>query len=152
VRALGFDGPVTLIAAETELPYERPPLSKSYLLGKDPFEKAVVHPAEWYVENQIDLRPGRVATSIDRESQVVVLDDDNRVGYGALVLATGSEPRTVPIPGADAPGVLTLRSRTDSDAIRASFGDGRALAIIGAGWIGLEVAAAARESGTSVAV
>jgi len=152
VRSNGFSGPVTLIAAESELPYERPPLSKSYLLGKDPFEKAVVHPAEWYADNQIDLRLGRIATSIDRDSQVVTLDDGDRVGYGALVLATGSEPRNLAVPGSDATGVLMLRTRADSDAIRDTFGDGRSLVIIGAGWIGLEVAAAAREAGTSVAV
>jgi 3-phenylpropionate/trans-cinnamate dioxygenase ferredoxin reductase subunit len=152
VRAKGFAGPVTVIAAEDELPYERPPLSKSYLLGKDPFDKAVVHPASWYAEHQVDLMSGRIATSIEREAQIVELDDGSRVGYGALVLATGSEPRALPVPGADAAGVLTLRTRADSDAIRATFGEDRALVIIGAGWIGLEVAAAAREAGTAVAV
>src|SRR3954454_16250842 len=95
LRDQGYDRPVTLLAAEDELPYERPPLSKGYLMGKDEFEKAVVHPEEWYGEHQVELRRGTEVTAIDREAHEVELADGSRVGYGALLLATGSEPRTL---------------------------------------------------------
>ena len=150
LREQGYDGPVTLLAAEDELPYERPPLSKGYLVGKDEFEKAVVHPEAWYAENNVDLRRGTEVTAIDRGAHEVELADGTRLPYGALILATGAEPRSLPIPGADT--ALTLRTHADSDRIRATFGEGKRLVVIGAGWIGLEVAAAAREAGTDVVV
>jgi 3-phenylpropionate/trans-cinnamate dioxygenase ferredoxin reductase subunit len=148
LREKGYAGSVTLLAAEDELPYERPPLSKGYLAGKDEFDKAVVHPEEWYAEHDIDLRRGAEVTSIDRDAHEVELADGSRVPYAALVLATGSEPRSLPVPGAET--ALTLRTHADSDRIRATFGEGKRLVVIGAGWIGLEVAAAAREAGTDV--
>ncbi|HEX5088514.1 MAG TPA: FAD-dependent oxidoreductase [Nocardioides sp.] len=147
LREQGYTGSVTLLAAEDELPYERPPLSKGYLMGKDEFDKAVVHPEEWYAEHDVDLRRGVRATAIDRAAHEVELDDGSRLPYGALVLATGSEPRALPVPGAEP---LTLRTHADSDRIKATFGAGKRLAVIGGGWIGLEVAAAAREAGTDV--
>jgi 3-phenylpropionate/trans-cinnamate dioxygenase ferredoxin reductase component len=147
LREQGYAGSVTILAAEDELPYERPPLSKGYLMGKDEFEKAVVHPQEWYAEHDVDLRLGTRATAIDRAAHEVELDDGSRLPYGALVLATGSEPRTLDVPGAEP---LTLRTRADSDRVKATFGEGKRLLIVGGGWIGLEVAAAAREAGTDV--
>jgi NADPH-dependent 2,4-dienoyl-CoA reductase/sulfur reductase-like enzyme len=147
LREQGYGGAVTLIGAEDELPYERPPLSKGYLMGKDEFEKAVVHPEEWYAEHDVDLRRGVRVTAIDRAAHEVELDDGSRLPYGALVLATGSEPRTLEVPGAEP---LTLRTHADSDRIKATFGPGKRLAVVGGGWIGLEVAAAAREAGTEV--
>src|SRR3954466_9411796 len=90
LRDQGYDRPVTLLAAEDELPYERPPLSKGYLMGKDEFEKAVVHPEEWYAQHDVDLRRATRVTAIHREAHEVELDDGTRVPYGALVLATGS--------------------------------------------------------------
>ncbi|WP_022901294.1 NAD(P)/FAD-dependent oxidoreductase [Humibacter albus] len=148
----GFGGTVTLIATEEHPPYERPSLSKDYLMGKTSFDDAVVHPASWYEENKVDLRLGASASSIDAAGHEVVLDDGARVPYDKLVLATGSVARHLPIPGADADGVHYLRTVEESDAIRATFGAGKKLAIIGAGWIGLEVAAAARAVGTDVTV
>jgi 3-phenylpropionate/trans-cinnamate dioxygenase ferredoxin reductase component len=150
VREQGYIGPVTLLAAEDELPYERPPLSKGYLAGKDEFATAIVHPEEWYAEHDVVLRRGVQVTAIDRAAHEVELADGERVPYGALVLATGSEPRSLPIPGADT--ALTLRTHADSDRVRATFGEGKRLVVVGAGWIGLEVAAAAREAGTDVVV
>jgi NADPH-dependent 2,4-dienoyl-CoA reductase/sulfur reductase-like enzyme len=150
LRDKGFGGPITLISAESELPYERPPLSKGYLAGDAKFEDAVVHPQQWYADNDVELRLGTRVTSIDRGAQELVLDDGSRLGYGTLVLATGSTPRRLPLPGADS--TLTLRTRADSDAIRDTFGEGKSLVIIGAGWIGLEVASAARNAGTAVTV
>jgi NADPH-dependent 2,4-dienoyl-CoA reductase/sulfur reductase-like enzyme len=150
LREQGYTGPVTLLGAEALLPYERPPLSKDYLAGKAQFDDAVVHPAEWYEQQNIELRLATRVAAIHPGDREVELADGSRLGYGALLLATGSQPRRLPIAGADA--ALTLRTRDDSDAIRATFGEGRRLVIVGAGWIGLEVAAAARDHGTEVTV
>ncbi len=150
LRDQGYAGPVTLFAREDELPYERPPLSKAYLAGKAEFGDAVVHPEEWYGEHDVDLRRGADVLAVHPADHEVELADGSRLGYGALVLATGAEPRTLPIPGADT--ALTLRTKADSDRIRATFGEGRRLVVVGAGWIGLEVAAAAREAGTDVTI
>ena len=150
LRGNGYDGGVTLLTAEQQLPYERPPLSKDYLAGKAAFDDAVVHPASWYQDNDVELRWGVEVVAVHRDAGEVELADGSRVGYGALVLATGSEPRRLPIPGAEA--ALTLRTRPDSDAIRETFGSGRRIAVVGGGWIGLEVAAAARAAGTEVTV
>jgi NADPH-dependent 2,4-dienoyl-CoA reductase/sulfur reductase-like enzyme len=150
LRAKGFDGPVTLFGAEQQLPYERPPLSKGYLAGKSEFDEAIVHPGDWYEQNSVELRTGVEVTAVHPDASEVELADGARVPFGVLVLATGAEPRRLPIPGADT--ALTLRTREDSDAIRATLGQGKRLVVVGAGWIGLEVAAAAREQGTEVTV
>jgi NADPH-dependent 2,4-dienoyl-CoA reductase/sulfur reductase-like enzyme len=150
LREQGASAPIVLIGDEDELPYERPPLSKGYLAGEASFDDAVVHPEQWYADQRIELRRGTRVTAVDRDARAVELAGGERVPYGALVLATGSEPRRLPVPGADT--ALTLRSRADSDAIRATFGAGRRLAVVGGGWIGLEVAAAARAAGTEVTV
>ena len=150
LREAGYEGPIVLLGREDELPYERPPLSKAYLAGQADFADAVVHPGVWFEEHRIDLRRGVDVVAIHRTESQVELADGSRIGYGALLLATGSEPRRLPIPGAEA--ALTLRTRTDSDAIRDTFGEGKRLVLIGAGWIGLEVAAAARARGTTVTV
>jgi NADPH-dependent 2,4-dienoyl-CoA reductase/sulfur reductase-like enzyme len=152
LRAEGFIGKVTLVGAETHLPYERPPLSKAYLAGRATFDEAVVHPHHWYRQNNIDLRLGCRATAIDAAAHGVRLNDGTSIGYDKLVLATGSVPRRLSLPGADADGVHTLRTKEDADAIRSHFGDDKHLAIIGGGWVGLEVAAAARAGGTEVTV
>jgi 3-phenylpropionate/trans-cinnamate dioxygenase ferredoxin reductase component len=152
LRDHGYTGAITLVGAETHLPYERPPLSKSYLAGHSEFDEAVVHSGEWYDENNVSLRLGVRVTAIDADTHQVTLDDGTSLGYDKLLLATGAVPRRLTVPGADAEGVLYLRSREDSDAIRATFGAGRRLVIIGAGWIGLEVAAAARQADTEVTV
>jgi NADPH-dependent 2,4-dienoyl-CoA reductase/sulfur reductase-like enzyme len=152
LREQGFTGSLTLIAAEEHLPYERPPLSKSYLAGASPFDDAITLSADWYREQAVDVRTGTRATALDTAAHQLTLDGGDTLGYDRLLLATGSVPRQLPLPGADADGVLYLRTREDADAIRARFGEGRRLVIIGAGWIGLEVAAAARGAGTAVTV
>jgi NADPH-dependent 2,4-dienoyl-CoA reductase/sulfur reductase-like enzyme len=152
LRAQGYAGAITLLADEQHLPYERPPLSKGYLAGSATFDEAVVLPADWYREHDVDLRLGTRATALDLAGHRVQLDGGEGVEYDKLLLATGSVPRRLPIPGADADGVHYLRTREDADAIRDLFGAGRRLVIIGAGWIGLEVAAAARGAGTDVTV
>jgi len=152
LRGKGYAGSLTLVGDEVHLPYERPPLSKGYLAGTSPFEKAVVHPEQWYRDNDVDLRLAVKAIAIDRGAHEVTLTDGTTLPYSKLLLATGALPRHIDLPGADAQGVLYLRNREDSDAIRAAFGPGKRIAIIGAGWIGLEVAAAARQAGTEVVV
>jgi 3-phenylpropionate/trans-cinnamate dioxygenase ferredoxin reductase component len=152
LRAEGFDGRVILIGTESELPYERPPLSKDYLLGKAERETIYVHPREWYAEQNIDLRLGVTVTEIDPAAHQVSLDDGSQLGYAKLLLTTGSSPRRLSVPGADLDGVLHLRSVGDSDQIKAAFASASRVAVIGAGWIGLETAAAARTAGAEVTV
>lgn len=152
LRELGHRGRITVVGAERHLPYERPPLSKDYLAGKAPFADAFVHPKDWYEQSDITLRLASRVLALDVDAREVRLDDGTVLPYDRLVLATGSAARRPPITGAQAEGVHYLRTVEDSDAIRAAFGEGRRLAIIGAGWIGLEVAAAARAAGTSVTV
>ena len=152
LRAAGFDGRVVLVGSETELPYERPPLSKGYLQGQAERETLYVHPRLWYADADVDLRLGVTTTGIDRAAHEVVLADGSRIGYGKLLLTTGSAPRRLELPGAGLDGVLYLRSAADSDRIKALLGSAGRIAVIGAGWIGLEITAAAREAGLQVTV
>lgn len=152
LRAAGFDGPVVLIGAETELPYERPPLSKDYLLGKAERDSIFTHPRQWYADNNVDLRLGTTVTGIDRGGHAVTLADGSRVEYARLLLTTGSSPRQLSVPGARLEGVRYLRTVRDSEAIKAAIAQASSVAVIGAGWIGLEVAAAARQAGAQVTV
>ena len=152
LRADGFDGPVILIGQETEPPYERPALSKDYLQGKADRDTIYVHPRQWYDDNDVDLRLGVPVTSIDRAEHVVRLADGSSAGYAKLLLTTGSSPRRLGVLGADLEGVLYLRTVGDSDRIKAAFQAADRVAVIGAGWIGLETAAAGRLAGVEVTV
>jgi 3-phenylpropionate/trans-cinnamate dioxygenase ferredoxin reductase component len=152
LREEGFDGPIMLIGEETERPYERPPLSKDYLLGKAERDVIYVHPQSWYAEHDVDLRLGARVTGLDPAAHEVTLDDGSRAGYARLLLATGSTPRRLPVPGADYDGVLYLRRVADSDQIKATLAAVSRVAVIGAGWIGLETAAAARAAGVQVTI
>jgi len=150
LRASGFDGSVILIGDETERPYERPPLSKGYLLGSAERDSIYVHPADWYAEHDVDLRLGTRVTGIDPAAHDVTLADGSRVGYARLLLTTGASPRRLAVPGADLPGVLYLRRVADSEQIKAAFRAASRVVVIGAGWIGLEATAAARAAGVEV--
>jgi 3-phenylpropionate/trans-cinnamate dioxygenase ferredoxin reductase component len=152
LREEGFDGPLVMVGAERELPYERPPLSKDYLLGKAERETVYVHPQLWYAEHQVDLRLGVAATGIHPGAHEVTLADGSQIGYAKLLLTTGSSPRRLSVPGAGLDGVLYLRNVGDSDRIKAALQSSSRVAVIGAGWIGLEVAAAARAAGAAVTV
>jgi 3-phenylpropionate/trans-cinnamate dioxygenase ferredoxin reductase component len=152
LRAEGFDGRLILVGAETERPYERPPLSKEYLRGEAGREKVYVHDEDFYAEHDIELRLGRTAVSLDPNTRELALDDGERLGYDRLLLATGAEPRRLASPGGDLPGVLYLRSVQDSDALRARLDRGGSVVVVGAGWIGAEVAASARQRGLEVTV
>jgi 3-phenylpropionate/trans-cinnamate dioxygenase ferredoxin reductase component len=151
LRAEGFDGEVVLFGDEQEVPYERPPLSKEYLLGKAERESAFVHPADWYPEQHIDLRSGVTVDAIEPAAHTVTYRGQ-RHPYDKLLLATGASPRRLDIPGAGLDGVLYLRRLADSDALRQAFRRGARVVIVGAGWIGLETAAAAQQAGSSVTV
>jgi 3-phenylpropionate/trans-cinnamate dioxygenase ferredoxin reductase subunit len=152
LRASGYSGRIVLLGAESELPYERPPLSKGYLQGKADRETIYVHPREWYDEADIDLRLGVTVTRVDRAAHEVVLADGSRIGYTKLLLTNGSSPRQLQVPGADLDGVFYLRSAGDSDRIKALLARAGRIVVIGAGWIGLEITAAAREAGVAVTV
>jgi 3-phenylpropionate/trans-cinnamate dioxygenase ferredoxin reductase component len=152
LRQEGFDGRVLLVGTEDERPYERPPLSKDYLRGEVGREKVYVHDEGYYAEHGIELRLGRTAVGLDTSTGVLELDDGERLRYDRLLLATGSEPRRLAIPGGELDGVLYLRSVQDSDALRERLDRGGAVVVVGAGWIGAEVAASARQRGLRVTV
>jgi 3-phenylpropionate/trans-cinnamate dioxygenase ferredoxin reductase subunit len=152
LRVEGFDGRVVLIGEEMERPYERPMLSKEYLRGDKPAAKLYVHEAGFYAENDIELLTGTRVASLDPGAHEVTLGDGNRMPYSRLLLSTGAVPRRLPLPGAELPGVHYLRAMADSDALRAAIKAASRVVVIGAGWIGSEVAASARQLGAEVAV
>ncbi len=152
LRAEGFDGRVVLLGDEQERPYERPPLSKGYLRGDVAAGKLFVHDRGFYDDHGIELVLGRTAVRLDTSTRDVTLDDGARLQYDRLLLATGAEPFRLSIPGGDLDGVLYLRNKADADALRERFGRRGAVVVVGAGWIGSEVAASARELGLAVTV
>jgi 3-phenylpropionate/trans-cinnamate dioxygenase ferredoxin reductase subunit len=152
LRQEGFDGRVVLIGAEQERPYERPPLSKDYLRGEAGRDKVYVHEAGFYADHDIELRLGRTAESLDPANRELVLDDGERLRYDRLLLATGAEPRRLSLPGSELDGIFYLREVGDSDALRARLDRGGSVVVVGAGWIGAEVAASARQRGLDVTV
>src|SRR5258705_2257694 len=156
LREDGFGGTIVLLGTETERPYERPPLSKGYLLGKSDKSSLYVHDERWYTGHQVDLRLGVTAIGINREARRIDLDTGDAVGYDRLLLTPGSHPRVLQVPGSDLDGVHYLRTTADSEALATALapipGEETRVVIVGAGWIGLEVAAAAREKGGTVTV
>jgi 3-phenylpropionate/trans-cinnamate dioxygenase ferredoxin reductase subunit len=152
LREEGADGDVILIGAEPQPPYERPPLSKAYLRGEVPFDKALVRPAAFYAEHGIQTMFGTRATRIDPSARVVELEDHRRVSFDALLIATGGRNRTVSIPGVDLGGIYSLRTVQDADRIRAEMIAGHRAVVVGMGFIGSEVAASLRQKGLDVVV
>jgi 3-phenylpropionate/trans-cinnamate dioxygenase ferredoxin reductase component len=152
LREEGFDGRLVLIGAEPQPPYERPPLSKEYLRGESSFEQVLFQPLDFYAENDIETRFGVRVTRVDAAEKVLELDHGERVAYDALLVATGGRNRRIPIPGIDLEGIYGLRTVADSDRIRAEISAGRKAAVVGMGFIGLEVTASLRQSGVEVAV
>jgi 3-phenylpropionate/trans-cinnamate dioxygenase ferredoxin reductase component len=152
LRAEGFDGRLVLVGAENERPYERPPLSKDYLRGDVGRETVFVHAEGFYAEHDIDLRLGRTAVELNTSASEVTLNDGETVRYDRLLVATGAEPRQLSIPGSELDGVMYLRTTEDCDALRARLDRGGVLVVVGAGWIGAEVAASARQRGLDVTV
>jgi 3-phenylpropionate/trans-cinnamate dioxygenase ferredoxin reductase subunit len=152
LRTEGFDGRVVLIGEESERPYERPYLSKEYLRGDKPAAKLYVHDEGFYADNDIELLTGTRAELLDPGAREVTLAGGSTLAYSRLLLATGAAPRRLALPGADLPGVRYLREMGDSDALRAAITAASRVVVIGAGWIGSEVAASARQLGAEVAI
>jgi 3-phenylpropionate/trans-cinnamate dioxygenase ferredoxin reductase subunit len=156
LRSGGFEGPITMLGDEPHGPYHRPPLSKAWMAGEIEAAQLVMRAPEMLARKNITLRTGVTVKAIDRSAQTVILGDGSMLPYTGLVLATGSTPRALPLPGGDAPGVLALRTRDDASAIAdrlaACIEQQRPVVIIGGGFIGLEVAATARKKGLAVTV
>jgi 3-phenylpropionate/trans-cinnamate dioxygenase ferredoxin reductase subunit len=150
LREGGFDGDITLIGAEKQLPYNRPPLSKGYLRGQDRFEDQLVNPAAYYPEHGVTLRLGVRAEAVDPTRKVVSLERGEEIRYDRLLVATGGRNRTLTTPGAELPGIFQLRTVEDCDRIRASATPGRRAVVVGLGFIGSEVAASLRQMGLEV--
>lgn len=153
LRDENFDGTVQIVGAEEHLPYLRPPLSKEYFTGSAERDTIFVHPADWYAERNIDVLSGAAVTAIDTAANRVVLADETTLGYDRLVLATGASPRRSDAPGSDAADIYYLRTVDESEALRKALKPGnKKVVLVGAGWIGLEIASAARGYGNDVTV
>ncbi len=152
LRDSGFDGQVVLFADEEYLPYERPPLSKDFLAGSKTLADFTVQTSDWYRDRHVDLRLNTRVTALDLSAHTVALADGAIMPYDKLLLATGSAPRRPPIPGCDANGLYYLRNYREAVALNAVLAEGSSLTVVGAGWIGLEVAAGARRRGVDVTV
>jgi 3-phenylpropionate/trans-cinnamate dioxygenase ferredoxin reductase component len=152
LREEGFDGSITLLSQEPNLPYERPPLSKDYLQGNADRDSIFVHPESWYAEHAVELSLGGAVTSLDPAARTVATTTGTQLRYDKLLLTTGSKPRRLDLPGADLDGVYYLRNVEDSERIKIKFSSAKRAVIIGGGWIGLETAAAARAAGLDVTI
>jgi 3-phenylpropionate/trans-cinnamate dioxygenase ferredoxin reductase subunit len=152
LRTRGFDGRLLLIGAEPERPYERPPLTKDYLRDESPREKVYVHAEGFYAEQQVELLTDTSVTAVDPAASTVSLGDGRNLRFDRLLLSTGAEPRQIPVAGADLDGLHYLRSLSDCDALRARLDPGGHVVVVGAGWIGSEFAASARQRGLEVTV
>jgi 3-phenylpropionate/trans-cinnamate dioxygenase ferredoxin reductase component len=150
LREQGYDGRLILIGSETHLPYERPPLSKGYLLGNDPIADAFVHDASWYAEHEVELRLSTTATALDLAERRITAGET--LAYDRLLLATGSTPRRFRLAEESGTPTAYLRTIEDSDRLKVAMAAGARIAVVGAGWIGLEVTAAARQAGCEVTV
>jgi 3-phenylpropionate/trans-cinnamate dioxygenase ferredoxin reductase component len=152
LRAGGFSGPVRIVGDEPYLPYQRPPLSKDFLSGKSPYEKLMLRPEIFWREQKVDFELGVAVAAIDRAMHRIALQDGRAFDYGTLVLATGTRARVPPLSGIEIPGVFALRRIDDVKRLRPALDTAKRVAIVGGGYIGLEVAAVARGEGREVIV
>ena len=152
LRGRGFDGRVVLVGMEAELPYERPPLSKDYLRGESEREKAYVHPAEFYSDNEIELMLDTTVSEIDPDASRVTFAGGGEIAFDRLLLTTGAQPRRIAVAGAELDGIHYLRTLADCDVLRERLDAGGHVVVVGAGWIGSEFAASARQRGLDVAL
>jgi 3-phenylpropionate/trans-cinnamate dioxygenase ferredoxin reductase subunit len=152
LRQYGHEGRITMVGSEPIAPYQRPPLSKAWLKGEADADSLALKPVEFYAENNIDFRPGVTAVSLNRGAKTVALSDGSSLDYDILILATGARAIALPIEGADLKGILFLRTAADAEALKAQVGPGKKLAVVGGGYIGLEVAASGRALGAEVVV
>jgi 3-phenylpropionate/trans-cinnamate dioxygenase ferredoxin reductase subunit len=152
LRQYGHTGPIVLVGDEPLVPYQRPPLSKAWLKGEADAESLSLKPAEWYEENDCRLILGATGTALNRGARQVTLSNGATLDYDYLVLATGARARMLPIPGAELNGVMALRTAADAEILKAALGPGKRLAIVGGGYVGLEVAASARALGADAVI
>lgn len=152
LRQYGHKGPITLAGEEPIPPYHRPPLSKAWLKGEADAGSLALRPLEFYAESEIDFRSSATATSVNRNDRTITFSDGSRLDYDVLILATGARAIKLPIEGSDLSGILSLRSAEDAEKLKAHLGRGKKLAVVGGGYIGLEVAASGRALGTEVVV
>jgi len=152
LRQYGHTGPIVLVGDEPLVPYQRPPLSKAWLKGEADAESLSLKPAEWYEENDCRLILGATATALNRGARQVSLSNGATLDYDYLILASGARARMLPIPGAELKGVMALRTAADAEALKAALGPGKRLAIVGGGYVGLEVAASARALGADAVI
>ncbi|KMO20016.1 NAD(P)/FAD-dependent oxidoreductase [Methylobacterium platani] len=152
LRENGYAGPVTLVGDEAGLPYGRPPLSKAYMLGKTDAAGLALRPEAFFAEHRLTVRAGERAVAIDRAGRVLRLASGAGLPYDHLVLATGARNRPLPVPGADLPGVHQLRTLPEAESLKAALADAKAVAVVGAGFIGLEFAAVCARTGVPVTV
>ena len=152
LRQYGFEGAITLIGEEPIVPYQRPPLSKAWLKGEADADSLALKPLAFYAEHNIDFRASTRATALNRGAKTVGLSDGSAVSYDILIIATGARAIALPIPGADLRGVMFLRTAADAELLKATVGPGKTLAVVGGGYIGLEVAASGRALGAEVVV
>jgi 3-phenylpropionate/trans-cinnamate dioxygenase ferredoxin reductase subunit len=152
LREEGFDGRTILIGEEPHPPYARPPLSKEYFRGEEPFVDALLRPLDFYASNEIETRLGVRASRVDPVDKTVELADGRRIPYDKVLIATGSRNRRLPTPGLELEGVYDLRTVDDCDRIRAEVVAGRRAAVVGMGFIGSEIAASLRQLGVDVVV
>lgn len=151
LRSEGYTGQVTIVAEEPETPYQRPPLSKGFLAGKEGEDALLPYPASWYPEHNVTLRTNTAATAINPARHTVSLTDGSELSYAKLLIATGASPRVIPFPGVDLDGVHYFRSKADAVGMKELLSaGGHNLVMIGSGWIGMEIAATARELGNNV--
>jgi 3-phenylpropionate/trans-cinnamate dioxygenase ferredoxin reductase subunit len=152
LRQYGHEGPIALVGDEPIAPYQRPPLSKAWLKGEADADSLALKPAEFYAEANIDFRPNTTAVALNRGDKTVTLSDGSALAYDHLILATGARAIALPIEGKDLAGILFLRTAADAEALKAAVGPGKKLAVVGGGYIGLEVAASGRALGAEVVV
>lgn len=145
-----FAGSIAIISDETEIPYERPPLSKEYFAGDKEFERILLRPAKYWAERCVTMILGKRVESVDASAHHVTTDSGETIGYGKLIWATGGHPRMLPIPGGDLPGVQGVRTKADADAMKAGSETAEQIVVIGGGYIGLEAAAVLRKAGKKV--
>lgn len=150
LRTQKFAGTIAIIGDEPELPYERPPLSKEYFAGEKEFERIQLRPARYWDEREVTMLLGKRVVRVDPEAHTVTIDGGETIGYGKLVWATGGQPRMLPIPGGDLPGVQGVRTRADADAMKAASETAGQIVVIGGGYIGLEAAAVLNKAGKKV--
>lgn len=150
LRTQKFEGSIAIVGEETELPYERPPLSKEYFAGEKEFERIQLRPAKYWDERAVTMLLGKRVVAVDPAAHRVTTEDGETISYGKLVWATGGRPRMLPIPGGDLPGVQGLRTRADADAMKAAAETAKQIVVIGGGYIGLEAAAVLSKAGKKV--